>query len=174
MQTRLSEIKEDTDGVAGRSLLTSYQHDAVENVASATQVYGLPAIKVGRKRGQSEDADGFERWRRDRIEAVSAQLVGAQGTPASLALRMCRDIATGYLRAPSRADDVVRLLGEVRELAVDHIPPSLADELLEMQQDLCFGSRKGIAGDQDRDLALIRTRRTRLGNTSSSSCSLGD
>jgi hypothetical protein len=158
LQTRLSEIKEDTDGVAGRSLLTSYQHDAVENVANATQVYGLPAIKIGRKRGQTDDDDGFERWRRDRIEAVSAQLVEAKGTPAIMALRKCRDIAIGYLRAPSHADNVVSLLGEVRKLAVDHIPSSLADKLLELQQALSFGTRSSNNDDQDRDLALKAVR----------------
>jgi hypothetical protein len=47
LQTRLSEITGDKDGIAGRALLTSYQHDAVENVANATQVFGLPAISVG-------------------------------------------------------------------------------------------------------------------------------
>ena len=84
LQTRLSEIAEDAEGIAGRSLLTSYQHDAVENVASVTQVYGLPAIKVGRKRGHTEDADGFERWRRDRVESVSAQLVHLTEIPAAV------------------------------------------------------------------------------------------
>lgn len=161
LQTRLSEIAEST-GIAGRSLLTSYQHDAVENVASATQVFGLPAIKIGHKRGQTEEADGFERWRQDRVEAVSAQLASVEETPAVVALRGCRDIAVGYLKAPSRSEDLAALVGAVRDLAAPHIPPRLVDELLEMQQRLRLGQRSSGSGNQDRDLALKAVRSLRV------------
>lgn len=159
LQTRLSEIAEDT-GIAGRSLLTSYQHDAVENVASATQVFGLPAIKIGQKRGQTEEADGFERWRRDRVEAVSAQLAEAEETPAAVALRRCRDLAIGYLKAPSRSENLAALVGEVRELAAPHIPHKLVDELLDLQQG--FRCSNQGSGNQERDLALKAVRGLRV------------
>ena len=162
LQTRLSEIAEDTEGIAGRSLLTSYQHDAVENVASATQVFGLPAIKVGRRRGQTEDADGFERWRRDRVEAVSAQLAGVQETPTAVALRKCRDLAVGYLGAPARSDDIRSLLAEVRELASPHIPHTLADALLELQQGRRFGAGDPGGDPQERELSLKAARALRV------------
>ena len=136
LQTRLSEISDDTHGVSGRYLLTSYQHDAVENVASATQVFGLPAIKVGRKRGRDDEADGFERWRQDRVEAVRARLALSDEQPAAVALRQCRDLAVGYLQAPSRTDDVVSLLGTVREIALPHVPPAVGDQLLDLSQRL--------------------------------------
>ena len=105
LQARLSEIEKDTDGVSGRYLLSSYQHDAVENVASATQVFGLPAIKVGRKRGQTDEVDGFERWRQERVEAARARLAVSHEIPVAVALRRCSDLAVGYVQAPSRADD---------------------------------------------------------------------
>lgn len=136
LQTRLSEINEDSEGISGRALLTSYQHDAVENVASATQVYGLPAIKVGRKRGSDDDADGFERWRRDRVEAVSAELAKVKEAPAVVALNKCRDLAVAYLGSPSRADSAVKLLDEVYALATGHIPSELHDDLLKLKQQL--------------------------------------
>ena len=161
LQTRLSEIAKNTDNIAGRHLLTSYQHDAVENVASATQVFGLPAVKVGRKRGQTIDTDGFEHWRLDRIEAVSAQLAGVQETPAAIALQMCRDLAVGYLRAPSRSEDVSRLLRDVREYALPHIPPDLTDKLMELRQKL--ESKNLIQDDnQERELALKAVRGIRI------------
>lgn len=158
LQARLSEIAENTEGVAGRSLLTSYQHDAVENVASATRVYGLPAIKVGKKRGQAEETDGFEHWRRDRVEAVSAQLALVQQTPISVALHRTRDLAIGYLRAPSRWENVEKLIGEIRNLATGYIPNSLSDKLLELQQSLRSTTQGHSDSDQDRELALRAIR----------------
>jgi len=158
LQTRLSEINEDTEGISGRALLTSYQHDAVENVASATQVYGLPAIKIGRKRGSDDDADGFERWRRDRVEAVSAELAKATETPAAVALNKCRDLAVAYLRSPSRADDTAKLLGEVYSLSAGHVPAEIHDGLLELKQRIQKSTSSTTTGSDDRDLALKAVR----------------
>ncbi len=162
LQTRLSEIAKDTDGVSGRFLLTSYQHDAVENAASATQVYGLPAIKVGRKRGQTDDLDGFDRWRHDRIEAVTAQLASVHDTPAAVALRRCRDLAVGYLQAPSRNENVAVLLQEVEEIAAPHIPASLSDRILELKTSLRTKGSSMAGENQDRELGLKAARGLRI------------
>ena len=162
LQTRLSEIADDTHGVSGRYLLTSYQHDAVENVASATQVFGLPAIKVGRKRGRGDEADGFERWRQDRVEAVRARLALSNELPATVALRKCRDLAVGYLQAPSRMDDVVSLLGTVREIALPHVPPAVGDQLLELSQRLRNGGREGADLGAGTDQAQRAVRGLRI------------
>ena len=158
LQARLSEIAKDTDGISGRYLLTSYQHDAVENVASVTQVFGLPAIKVGRKRGQSEEADGFERWRQDRVEAVRARLASSKDLPAGVALQRCRDLAVGYLQAPSRTDDVSALLTTVRDLAAPHVLPAITDQLLELTQRLRHPSHAAAVVDPDLEQALNAVR----------------
>ena len=148
LQARLTEISEDTNGVSGRYLLTSYQHDAVENAANATQVFGLPAIKIGRKRGQTDEDDGFERWRQERIDAVRAQLATGAELPVTVALRRCRDLTVGYLEAPSRTEDVAGLLSTIREIAEPHIPPLVSDRLLELAQKL---RRPAVETDMDLD-----------------------
>lgn len=158
LQARLSEIAENTEGVSGRYLLTSYQHDAVENVASATQVYGLPAIKVGRKRGQTSDLDGFERWRQERVDAVRAKLATCDKMPAAVALRRCRDLEVGYRKAPSRTEDLPGLLTTVRELAAPHVPPALSDRLLELVQQLRRPAQAHSDADPGVDLALKAVR----------------
>lgn len=158
LQARLSEIAENTEGVSGRYLLTSYQHDAVENVASATQVYGLPAIKVGRKRGQTSDLDGFERWRQERVDAVRAKLATCDKLPAAVALRRCRDLEVGYRKAPSRTEDLPGLLTTVRELAAPHVPPALSDRLLELVQQLRRPAQAHSDADPGVDLALKAVR----------------
>lgn len=158
LQARLSELAKETDGVSGRFLLSSYQHDAVENVANATQVFGLPAIKVGRKRGQADESDGFERWRKDRIDAVRAKLATVAELPASEALRRCGDLVVGYLYAPSRSEDVAGLLTVVREIAAPHVSPGVTDHLLELSQRLrCSAAPHGDA-DPDVEQALNAVR----------------
>lgn len=158
LQTRLSEIAEDTNAVSGRYLLTSYQHDAVENVASATQVFGLPAIKVGRRRDREDEPDGFERWRQERVDAIRASLAGAKELPASEALRRCRDLAVGYLAAPSATDDVAALLISVREIAAPHVPPNVTDHLLELAHHLRTSVASGAAAAPDVEQALKAVR----------------
>jgi hypothetical protein len=162
LQARLSEIAEDTKGVSGRYLLTSYQHDAVENVASATQVFGLPAIKVGRKRGQSDEEDGFERWRQDRVEAVRARLASSSELPAAVALRKCRNLAVAYLQAPSRTEDIESLLTEVRIIASQHVPPAVSDQLLELVQRIRnpLSTEGDVGADIDQALLAVRGLRT--------------
>ncbi|MFH1882318.1 MAG: AAA domain-containing protein [Planctomycetota bacterium] len=158
LQARLSEIAENTDGVSGRYLLTSYQHDAVENVASATQVYGLPAIKIGRKRGQMDDLDGFERWRQERVDTVRAKLATCEKLPAAVALRRCRDLEIAYRKAPSRTEDLPGLLTKIRELAHPHVPPTLSDSLLELVQKLRKPEQVQCDADPDVELALRAVR----------------
>jgi hypothetical protein len=158
LQTRLAEINEDTEGIAGRALLTSYQHDAVENVASATEVYGLPAIKVGRKRGTDNDADGFEHWRRDMVEAASAELAKVKETPAAVALNKCRDLAVAYLRSPSRVDDVANLLDEVYMLSAGHVPEEIHEGLLRLKQQIQKTSSPTSVKTSELELALKAVR----------------
>ena len=82
-------------------MLTSFQHDAVENAASATRVMGLPAIKVGYRRGSAEARDGVDTWAVETAEKVRAAR-GRAGSEDSVhgALRTIREIVLTYLRTP--------------------------------------------------------------------------
>jgi hypothetical protein len=157
LQTRLSEISEDTEDVSARYLLSSYQHDAVENVANATQVFGLPAIKIGHKRGEDLD-EGFDRWRLDRIEAVRSRLAMSSEIPAAVALRKCRDLTVGYLKAPSKADNVIRLLTDISDLASLNLPPEINDQILELKQDLKSKMYSNSADDFENELVIKAIR----------------
>jgi hypothetical protein len=101
LQARLAELGEDGD-LAGQTLLTSYQHDAVENAAARTLVFGLPAIKVGRKHGRSDDGDGFDRWRRERVDAIRADLASLPERPVSEVLRKVRAMSAAYQASRQR------------------------------------------------------------------------
>ncbi len=71
LERRLSE---DNQGqvIAQQVLISSYQHDAVENALERTDVYGLPAIKVGGSR-RSEGADPLQKWCIDKHKLVDGQ-----------------------------------------------------------------------------------------------------
>lgn len=64
---RLNEIQDKTSDIRGAVLVTSFQHDAVENVIERLSINSLPTIKFGRKAGaedQGEEANArkLEKW----------------------------------------------------------------------------------------------------------------
>ena len=134
LQARLAEISEDQNEISGRYLLTSYQHDAVENVAQRTQVFGLPAVKVGKQSDQDEEKDGVEHWRKDRISHIRADLEHAPDQPLINKLKKIRNLASTYMIAPSHSDDVSSLLNEIIEIAGNELTPELRDRHIRLLQ----------------------------------------
>lgn len=159
LEARLAELSE--DDLAGQTLLTSYQHDAVENAASRTLVFGLPAIKVGRKRGTTDQSDGFDRWRRERADAVRADLSTLPERPVTEILRKVRTIAAAYVASPLTADESLRVVREVQDLCANYIPPYLNDRLDVLGQELSRSPLIDDAEDEDRALALRAVRALR-------------
>ena len=60
LERRLAELNEG-QLIAQEVLISSFQHDAVENALERTDVYGLPAVKVGRSSRQ-EGVDPVQAW----------------------------------------------------------------------------------------------------------------
>jgi hypothetical protein len=159
LEVRLAELSEDE--LAGQTLLTSYQHDAVENAASRTLVFGLPAIKVGRKRGTTDQSDGFDRWRRERADAVRADLSTLPERPVTEVLRKVRTLAAAYVASPLTADESLRVVREVQDLCSSYVPPTLNDRLDALRQELSRSPQIDDAEDDDRALALKAVRALR-------------
>jgi len=116
---RLNELATHSDQVSKRFLLTSYQHDAVETVASATTVMNLPTIKFGRRGKQSDQS--YERthidyWIEDLSNQIEADLATYPERPVSSILRNLRDIRTGYLESPGANSTTVIMLKDVRDM----------------------------------------------------------
>lgn len=165
LQSILAELDESRTNVAGRILLTSYQHDAVENAALRTSVFGLPAMKIGKRRDQPDQLDGFHRWRQDRIEALRADLAGMQGTAAGAILRQVQSLAAGYRYSALPNENVSGLLRSVAELASEYLPPDLRDRLLQCRQR--FDRRPEFfrsveADERDAALQAVRGIRTEV------------
>ena len=163
LQARLAEPDEGIDpgGLSGNTLLTSFQHDAVENAAAATRVMGLPAVKVGYRRGSVEARDGVDTWAAETAEAVRAAR-GHDGADDSVhaALRTIREIALTYLRTPGRRDDPAVVLRHVSEAANLWLPAELVDDMARLLAELT-APRATRLGDEDRDFALRAVRALR-------------
>ena len=162
LQARLAELGEDGE-LTGQTLLTSYQHDAVENAAARTLVFGLPAIKVGKKHGRSDDGDGFDRWRRERVDAVRADLASLPERPVSEVLRKVRAMAAAYHASRLGPAESLRIVQEIEDLARSYLSPSVMDRLLEIRQELSaqhFPAPNFQSDDRELLLKAVRALRT--------------
>ncbi|MFO0575496.1 MAG: AAA domain-containing protein [Polyangia bacterium] len=139
LQTRLAEITEADSSVTGQTLLTSFQHDAVENAAQKTNVFGLPALKLGRRNDEPDalaEPNAVERWRRDRIEALQAELATLPPSPQGEVVRAVRDLAVRYLLAGRDRDEAVQTLREVAERTRGRLSQALQERLAALRQVL--------------------------------------
>ncbi|NCA90180.1 MAG: DNA/RNA helicase, partial [Gammaproteobacteria bacterium] len=161
LQARLADKDEvaEGSGLAGNTLLTSFQHDAVDNAAAATEVLGLPAIKIGYRKGEQEGGDWLDTWTRKTAEQVrAARAERGGGHSIHRALEEVRRLGIFHIEAPGPKDASLTLLNQVRDLAADWLPGGLLDRI-----DALRGRLRGPAGalslvDEDRNDALKALR----------------
>jgi len=148
------DVSADPDGLSGCMLLTSYQHDAVENAATATQVLGLPAVKVGSRRGSEDTWDGVEKWRHDTAEAVrAARAMSGSEQPVQAALQQLRALLVSSTGAPGHGDGPERLLDRALALAGPWLPAELSTEAGELRVTLARQASGASLPDADRERA---------------------
>jgi hypothetical protein len=162
VQTRLSEEAEEAGDVSGQILLTSYQHTAVDNVADASSVYGLPAVRIGGK-GQRDErlGDHTDRWRQTVINRLDQTIAeSSYSEPPGIALReVSRKLAT-YQIDPGSITETIDLLEEVEERARPHVSGSVLETLREKRRDLQLTVTRH-ASDTDPATLLSRIRALR-------------
>ncbi|MEI6064721.1 MAG: AAA domain-containing protein [Pseudanabaena sp. ELA748] len=135
LQTRLAEIAEQNqESVAKKILLTSYQHDAVDNAASRTFVYGLPVARIGGKHNQVDAVNDTDRWRRGLIETLEIKLAQMPETAEYSQLRQVQNLIFSYLLTPSDRLQTAKMLAEIYQLTLGKISSELSDLLLEQKQ----------------------------------------
>ncbi len=140
---------EENQELSGSMLLTSFQHDAVENAVSRTVVLGLPAVKVGTRRGQREDIDPARTWRQDTVRKLREKLDTGSRPAANLYKEIAR-MAIRYSKTPGDPSHVARDLRRLHDLATGRVPPDLLNELVETAQRLERGSSPGADDDPQR------------------------
>lgn len=167
LERRLSELNEGKS-IAQDVLISSFQHDAVENALERTDVYGLPAIKVGKGRDLSR-SDSVEGWRKTKAEQVQQTLDALlASTPA---LGLLRDLGKSIndlliLGCPPehRAESFARVTSMVEELgavARIRVPSAWMDRWDEATglEDILRGSTPASGMDAERRRGLRRAVR---------------
>lgn len=156
---RLTENSKKENALFERVLLTSFQHDAVENVAAMTEIRGLPAMKIGRRSGdQSEDLT-VQMWGQRIAAALEADLAGSPEMPLRKLLETVRVRHAAYVQSPGTDAEAARMLLELRDLARPHLPAVLLDRIASVVERL----RLGNAGlDADREYAVVAARSLRV------------
>jgi hypothetical protein len=166
LERRISELGEEQN-VQHQVLISSFQHDAVENALQRTRVFGLPGIKVGGRR-DSESNDLIERWcaqTRAEVEQNIEQRESAEPQLATLK-RVHESIATLRLAAlapDQRRVELERLNACLEELALSRGGVRVSPELMSQWRDYMREAPVAVRhGPQDRALLLRKVRGLRV------------
>ena len=73
LQRRMAELFED-QAIAGQVLVSSFQHDAVDNALDRSQVFNLPGIRIGGKNANKDEEDNFSRWIEEQTRYLNKQV----------------------------------------------------------------------------------------------------
>lgn len=120
----------------GQILLTSYQHDAVENVSNLSQVFGLPALKFGRRRFQDIFVDQTEMWSRQMVRDIRSDPLFSAMSSLSTASHRVHSLLLGYIRSPGTPQETSRILRDIFVETNHLLPELLSNSLLELSRRL--------------------------------------
>ncbi len=123
LQQRLAESYPDPESVQYQLLITSYQHDAVDNALSRINVFGLPGLRIGgRRRDATANTDRLSGWREMRLAELEPKLDAAiAAEPMFATLKDLRNKMTRLriqpLRPSERAKQAVDIDKQLQHLA---------------------------------------------------------
>ena len=156
LQARLAEIADSDTSLAGQILLTAYQHDAVVQVASRTEVFGLPAVNLSRRKGRSV-GDGVEAWKTETVQAVRSRLEQKDGSQYST-LRQLRERIWAHMHHLALPEVSLQLLSDVEELTGVTLPADLRSRIASRMHELRRISASVDGSDGDLDIVLTAVR----------------
>ncbi|MGM1051032.1 MAG: DEAD/DEAH box helicase [Pseudomonadota bacterium] len=137
LQRRLGEEARDSH-IAAQVLISSFQHDAVDNALDRSDVFGLPGARVGGKRGMQDDGLVIDPWLDRQVTHLKTKI--AEQYQKYPELERVRDLSIRLALArvagspPDRqAETFAGILGKLRELdgAGLILPPKLESEIEE-------------------------------------------
>ncbi|KQV83929.1 hypothetical protein ASD15_30860 [Massilia sp. Root351] len=168
LSRRLAEIGGE-GGAQHQVLITSFQHDAVENALDRTRVFNLPAVKIGSSR-KNEGADAVRQWCLQQHHELERALVlrEADEPHAALLNTVHLKLATlrhGQLDVAERAALMRAVADTLEQLQTTHgirLPRRLQDEMRAYLAQIPNGaSVRPSGGARLRVQALKRVRALR-------------
>jgi len=154
IQRRLAELADEGVETSHRILVTAAQHDAVEHVVQLTEVFGLPAVKVGRRRRDSDTrVDAAQVFAQARVDELRARV---RTPPEAERLSKARVLAIACFRVRSlpaeqagRIQELLRVLGEL-------VTPALRDRAMKRVMEL---ERPASGGDPEEAALMVQAAR---------------
>lgn len=147
LQRRIAELAADNAEVAHRILITSAQHEAVENVVLRSKVYGLSPFKVGKARNdRDEGIDPVEIFRQDLVEAMQAR--NGPLPEADRADRARRAVISA-LRATCSRGALAAHIEELLDAVHDLLTPTTVDQLRAQVAVLRIGQGSSTSADHE-------------------------
>ncbi|MEU8143183.1 AAA domain-containing protein [Nonomuraea sp. NPDC048901] len=129
----LVELGKKAGDVGHSVLLTSFQHEAVDEVARRTQVLGLPAVKVSSRRRKEDD-----RQVREWCERMTTALRADRSPTGELmqAVRQVESLVIGYGKQPPSPPRTREMLEQIDRLVGDRLPIVLRSRLVAARDNL--------------------------------------
>lgn len=115
LQRRMAELFDD-QAIAGQVLVSSFQHDAVDNALDRSQVFNLPGIRVGGKKTEKDEEGNFNRWIEEQSRYLNEQI--SKQYKQAPALKILDDITRTIMLlriSQYSADHYIQELGTLRE-----------------------------------------------------------
>lgn len=130
---RLNEEHDKTKSIRGEILVSGFQHDAVENIISRLSINALPAVKFGRRSGESEEGEDatsekISLWCRkvaERLRAKNPQIVRTEEQ------RRLSELFVLYAKAPSTTN-AKNLLRQILDLPRDLLSQEFSERAGEL------------------------------------------
>ncbi|HEK1023571.1 TPA: AAA family ATPase [Proteus mirabilis] len=153
---RLNEEYDKTKSIRGQILVSGFQHDAVENIVARLSVNALPAVKFGRRTGDSEfteDAvtEKINKWCYNVAENIRIKNPQIAQTEDQVRLA---ELFVAYSLCPSK-NNTVSLMKRILDLPRDVISEDITSEAEEIINSL----QTELKSNDPSTLRLVRALR---------------
>lgn len=134
---RLNEEYDKTKSIRGQILVSGFQHDAVENIVARLSVNALPAVKFGRRSGDSEFSEDavtekINKWCSNVAENIRNKNPQIAQTEDQVRLT---ELFVAYSLCPSK-NNTVSLMKRILDLPRDVISEDITSEAEEIINSL--------------------------------------
>ncbi len=157
---RLNEEYDKTKSIRGQILVSGFQHDAVENIVSRLSVNALPAVKFGRRSGDSEFTEDtvtekINKWCSNVAENIRNKNPQIAQTEDQVRLR---ELFFAYSLCPSK-NNTVNLMKRILDLPRDLI--SEEEEITNEAEGIIESLQTELKPNDPSTLRFIRALRVR-------------
>ena len=128
---RLEEEADTAGGMFGRSLVTAFQHDAVQNATDRLRILGLPSIKFGKKYSDIED-DSLEvnltiqHWINEKLTELNVNHADAKDIEYVAEFNR---LYVNYMRSAVSLNQTLEILEKIRDEVEMNVSVELNDRL---------------------------------------------